>query len=68
MTIPILVVVSVIVSAYTRLNAVILGQPVSIQPLLLVAVIVILALAVALLWVLRSLLSFRSSPYPRTVS
>jgi len=66
--IPVLAVISLIVSAYIKLNAVILGRPVSVPLLLLVAVAVLLTLAVALLWVLRSLLSFRSSPYPRTVS
>lgn len=68
--VPVLVVVSLIVSGYTRLNAVILGRPVSVPLLLLVAAAVILTLAVAVLWLLRSVLrgGFRSSPYPRPVS
>jgi hypothetical protein len=68
--IPVLVVVSLIVSGCTRLNAVILGKPVSVSPLLLIAAAVLLTLAVALLWILRALLrdGLRLSPYPRTVS
>ena len=54
--IPVLIVVSLIASAYVKLNAVILGRPVSVSPLLLVAVIVILALGIGLLWVLRALI------------
>ena len=56
MTVPVLVVLGVIVSGCTKLNAVILGKPVSISPLLLIAIAVILALAIGLLWVLRDIL------------
>ena len=41
-------------SAQARLNAVILGQPVSVPVLGLVALAVVLALATAVLWLLRS--------------
>ena len=54
--VPLLIVASVIASACTKLNAVILGKPVSISPLLLIATAVILALAITLLWVLRTLI------------
>ena len=54
--VPLLIVASVIASACTKLNAVILGKPVSISPLLLIAVAVILALAITLLLVLRTLI------------
>jgi len=56
MTVPVLVVLGVIVSGCTKLNAVILGKPVSISPLLLIAIAVFLALAIGLLWVLRTLI------------
>jgi hypothetical protein len=70
MPIPVAVVVLVIVSGYTKLNAVILGRPVQVSPLLLVAAVVILALVVAALWILRTLIreGLRSSPYLRTVT
>ena len=45
-----------IVSARIRLSAVIFGQPVSVPVLGLVAVVVVLALAVMLLWLLRTIL------------
>ena len=54
--IPILIVGSVVASAFTRLNGVILGKPVSVSPLLLIAIAVILALAIGLLWMLRLLI------------
>ena len=54
--VPILVVVSLIVSGCTKLNAVILGKPVSVSPLLLIALAVLLTLAIGLLWILRSLI------------
>ena len=68
--IPLLIVASVIASACTKLNAVIFGKPVQVSPLLLVAAVVILALVVAALWILRSILrdGLRSSPYLRTVT
>jgi len=68
--VPLLVVVSLIISGYTRLHAVILGRPVSVPLLLLIAAAVMLALLAAVLWLLRSVLrdGFRSSPYPRPVS
>jgi hypothetical protein len=45
-----------VVSARVRLTAVLFGQPVSIPVLGLVAAVVVLALAVTLVWLLRSLL------------
>jgi hypothetical protein len=68
--IPILIVASVIASACTKLNAVVLGRPVSVSLLLVVAVAVLLTLAIGLLWILRSLLreGLGLSPYPRTVT
>jgi hypothetical protein len=67
--IPVLVVISLIASGCTKLNAVILGRPVSVPLLLLVAVAMLLVLLGAVLLLLRSVLraGFRSSPYPRTV-
>jgi hypothetical protein len=53
MSIPVLVVIGVIASAYTKLNGVILGRPVSVPLLMLVAVVVILALAVVLAAIVR---------------
>ena len=68
--IPLLIVASVIASACTKLNAVILGRPVSVSPLLLIAALLMLTLVVAALWLLRSILrdGLRLSPYPRTVT
>jgi len=68
--VPVLIVAGLIISGCTRLNAVILGRPVSVPLLLLVAAGVLLTLAVAALLLLRSVLreGFRSSPYPRTAS
>ena len=68
--VPLLIVASVIASACTKLNAVILGRPVQVSPLLLVAAVVILALVVAVLVLLRLILrdGLRSSPYLRTVT
>jgi len=43
-----------VVSARTRLNAVILGQPVSMPVLWLIAAAVALTLAALVLWLLRS--------------
>ena len=54
--IPVLVVLGVLVSGVTKLHAVILGRPVSVPLLLLIAIAVILALAIGLLWILRTLI------------
>jgi len=43
-----------VVSAQARLNAVILGQPVSVPVLWLVALGVVLTLAAVVLWLIRS--------------
>jgi hypothetical protein len=52
---PILAVLfGLIVSATTRLNATVLGQPVSVPALWLIAAAVVLALAVLVLWLLCS--------------
>lgn len=66
--IPVLVVVALIASTWTRINAVILGRPVSVPVIGVVALVLILVLVVAVLWLLRSMMrpGFRSSPYPRT--
>lgn len=56
MTIPVIVVLGVIVSAYTRLNGVILGRPVSVPLLMLVGAVVLLALAVVLAAIVRGIL------------
>ena len=66
--VPVLVVVSLIVSAYTKLNAVILGRPVSVPLLGLIFATVLLTLAVVLAWIVRTLIrdGLRLSPYPRT--
>ena len=48
--------VGLVVSAQARLNAVILGQPVSVPVLGLVALAVVLLLAIAVLWLIRSVI------------
>ena len=57
-------------SAQARVNAVVLGQPVSVPVLGIVALAVVLALAVAVLWLLRS--AIRDGGFwwlrPRTVN
>ena len=57
-------------SAQARVNAVVLGQPVSVPVLGIVALAVVLALAVAMLWLLRS--AIRDGGFwwlrPRTVN
>jgi hypothetical protein len=58
-----LVVLVLTVSARTRLNAVVLGQPISVPVLGLVALAVVLALAAVVLAVLRSVVR----DWPRTV-
>ncbi len=55
--------VSLVVSAQARLNAVILGQPVSVPVLGIVALAVVLLLAAAVLWLLRS--AFRDGGFLR---
>ena len=45
---------SLVVSARTRLNATVLGQPVSVPVLWLVAAAVVLAMAALVLWLIRS--------------
>jgi len=42
-----------IVSAFAKLHAVVLGQPVTVPALWLVALAVVLALAIMLLWLIR---------------
>ena len=58
-----------IASTWTRINAVILGRPVSVPVIGIIALVVVLVLAAVVLWLLRSIAreGFRSSPYPRTV-
>ena len=50
------VLAGLIVSAKTRLNAVVLGQPVSVPVLWLVAATMVLTLAALVLYLLRSIL------------
>ena len=54
--IPVLVVVSLIVSARTQLHAVIFGQPVSMSGLDLIALAVVLTLVAVILWIIRTIL------------
>ena len=62
-----LMLAGLIVSARTRLNAVIFGQPVSIPWLGVLFAVLILALVAVIACVVRSILrEGRSSPYPRT--
>ena len=49
----VLIVIGVIVSAVTKLHAVVLGRPVTVPALWLVALAVVLALAIMLLWLIR---------------
>jgi hypothetical protein len=62
-----LVVAGVITSAFTRLNAVILGRAVSVPWLGVVAAAVVLLLAVAVLWLVRQLLRDGLRLRPRVV-
>ena len=55
-----------VTSARIRLSAVIIGHPCSVPVLLLAAVVVVLVLAVAVLWLVRIIL--RDWPRPRAVS
>jgi hypothetical protein len=63
-----LALLGLIVSARIRLSAVVLGQPVSVPLLGLVAAILVLALAATVLWLLRSILrdGLRLRPRPVT--
>ena len=63
---PLLVVAAVIASAFTRLNAVILGRPVTIPLLMLVFAVLILALAVVLAAIVRLILRDGLRFYPGT--
>ena len=72
MTAPVQILVALfalIASTWTRINAVILGRPVSVPVIGVIALLMALALVVAALWLLRSVMrpGFRSSPHPRTV-
>lgn len=51
--VPVLVILGVVMSARTRLNGVVFGQPVSVPPLLLLFAVLLLALAGGLLLVVR---------------
>ena len=64
MSIPLLVVLGVIASAFTKLNAVILGRPVTIPLLMLIAAALFLALAVVLAAIIRVILRDRPRPRP----
>lgn len=68
--IPLIIVASVIASACAKLNAVILGRPVSVSALDVVAVVVLLALVAAILWLVRALIrdGLHFSPYRQTVT
>jgi hypothetical protein len=63
-----LVLLGLIVAARIRLSGVILGQPVSVPLLGLVAVILVLALAAVVLWLLRSILRDGLRLRPRVVT
>ena len=60
-----LVILVILVSAYARVNAVLLGQPVSVPVLGLVAAAVVLALAVVVLALIRSIMRDRRFLYLR---
>jgi hypothetical protein len=62
--IPVAVVACVIVSAYTRLHAVILGRPVTVPVLGLVFAVVLLVLAVVLAAIVRGILRDGIRLYP----
>lgn len=66
MTVPALIVIGVIASAFTRLNAVILGRPVTVPLLMLIFAAVLLALAVTLLAVIRLIIRDGLRLYPGT--
>jgi len=51
----VLAVLGLVVSARTRFDAVVLGRPVSVPVLGVVALVVVLALAAAVLWLVRSI-------------
>lgn len=65
MSIPLIIVAGVIASAYTKLNGVILGRPVSVPLLMLVGVALILALVVVLAAIIR--VTLRDWPRQRPV-
>jgi hypothetical protein len=54
--VPVVLVLGVVLSAHARLNAVILGQQVSVSALDLLALALVLGLVIALLWVARTLI------------
>ena len=56
MTAPVLVVLAVIASAFTKLNAVILGRPVTVPLLMLVFAVVLLALAAVVAVAVRGII------------
>lgn len=56
----------IIVSAFTRLNAVVLGRPVSIPYIGIAAAIVVLALAVLLALLVRAVIADRPVRWPAT--
>ena len=60
--------VGLVISAHARLNAIVLGQPVSIPWIAIIAAFVALVLAVLVLVLLRSLVrdGLRLRPHPRT--
>ena len=57
MTVLVLVVLAVLASACTKLNAVILGRPVQVPLLMLVFAVVLLTLAVVLAAIVRGILA-----------
>ena len=56
MALPVCILVGLIISACTKLNAVILGQPVSVSGLDLIALAVVLALIAGILWLVRAII------------
>ena len=56
MALPVCILVGLIISAFTKLNAVILGQPVSVSALDLIALAVVLTLIAAILWLVRAII------------
>ena len=64
MSVPVLVVLGVIASAFSLVNAVILGRPVTIPLLMLVLAALLLALAVVLAAIVRVILRDRPRPRP----
>ncbi len=64
--VPVLVILGLFISAHARLNAVVLGQPVSASALDLIALAVLLTLVAGILWIIRTILrdglQLRSQP------